>query len=83
MIYYSIIYKKLRTIPSERRNGTHSSPLTRKSKFIITRMCPGGTAVEHSTHYPKIKGSNPSTGTDREREREKMVTISSCFKTIY
>ncbi len=35
-------------------------------------MCPSSTVVEHLTHNPKIKGSNPSscTGGERERERE-------------
>jgi hypothetical protein len=28
-------------------------------------LCPSSTVVEHSTHKPKVKGSNNSNGTGR------------------
>jgi hypothetical protein len=32
-----------------------------------TLQCPGGTVVENFTYNPKFKGSNPTTGTGREK----------------
>ncbi len=32
---------------------------------------PGSKVVEHSTHISKIKGLNPATGIERERENGK------------
>jgi hypothetical protein len=32
-----------------------------------TWQCPGGTVVENFTYNPKFKGSNPTTGTGREK----------------
>jgi hypothetical protein len=37
--------------------------------FIV--QAPGSTMVEHSTHNSKIKGSNPATGTRREKMTRK------------
>ncbi len=40
-----------------------------------TRLCPGDTVVEHSTHNPKIEGSNPATGTETIRKAPKSPFI--------
>jgi hypothetical protein len=32
-------------------------------KFLRLSCAPGGTMVIKSTYYPKIRGSNPATGT--------------------
>jgi hypothetical protein len=31
--------------------------------YVDKRLCPGSTMVEHSTHNPKVEGSNPPTST--------------------
>jgi hypothetical protein len=34
---------------------------------------PNGTKVQHLTHNPKIKGLNPTTGTEREKKGKKVT----------
>jgi hypothetical protein len=44
--------------------------------------CSGGTGVEHLTHFPKVEGLNPTTGSERDKKwtkkfREKQNQTSS------
>ncbi len=50
-------------------------------KRFIT-LDPGSTGVGHSTHNPKIGGSNPATGTGREKERESGKKSKKSFKSL-
>jgi len=43
---------------------------TKQLKENLASLCRGSTVVGHLTQSPKFKGSNPTTGTGRERERE-------------
>ncbi len=45
---------------------------------VLPVLCHNSTVVEHSTHNPRIKGSNLATGT----EREKMVLHLHPYKSL-
>jgi len=43
----------------------------------------GAAVVEHATHNPMIEGSNPATGTSREKMTEKLHGVCGLYyKTI-
>jgi hypothetical protein len=43
---------------------------------------PRSRVVEHSTHNPKFDGSNPATGTKREKmPKKKIITRLGHFRT--
>jgi hypothetical protein len=46
-------------------------------------LCPGSTGVENSTYNPKFKGSNPTTGTGREKIAKKEYWASQHKKVIF
>jgi hypothetical protein len=41
---------------------------------------PGSKVVDHSTHNSKIKGLNPATGIENERENRKKLFSIEGFK---
>ncbi len=43
------------------------------SDILVARR--GGTAVEHLTHYTKIKGLNPTIGYGRDKKWHKNVKL--------
>jgi hypothetical protein len=47
--------------------------------FTIIKVSHGSgvTAVEHSTHNPKMKGSNPSAGSGREKMARKVFFVTN------
>ncbi len=36
------------------------------------RLYPGSSVAENTTHNPKIKGSNPATGAERDKNSKKL-----------
>jgi hypothetical protein len=40
--------------------------------LIEIMFCVGGTVVKHSTRDPMMEGSNPATGTGREKNGKKV-----------
>jgi len=49
----------------------------KKSKEISALLCLSSTMVELLTQSPKIEGSNPTTGREREREKERNGEINN------
>ncbi len=40
---------------------------------------PDSSVVEHSTHYLKIEGLNPTTGSVRDKIPERVVSFGVCY----
>ncbi len=45
-------------------------------RYFTSRLCPRIPAVEHSPHYPEIKGSNTPAGIEREKMGKKYMAAS-------
>ncbi len=45
--------------------------------YVETACAPGCTVAQHASHNPKNVGSNPATGTGRERENSETFNVQT------